>query len=128
MKFYPVTEEKGTGSAPDLEREYREAHSVGAVRVGETVLFVKARLKNYYIPYTDIRRCFRRVQLVPAKMCCGKGEFQIENLVLEGDAGELAQVQLPGTKAARLLMDELKVKMPGVSFSCPPKEPEAEQA
>ena len=62
---------------------------------------------------------FRRVMEVPAKMCCGKGNFAIENLVLCDNEKELAVIQLPGTKAARLLMEELKEKIPGAVFSAP---------
>ncbi|MBE5996418.1 MAG: hypothetical protein E7240_03560 [Lachnospiraceae bacterium] len=56
---------------------------------------------------------------VPAKMCCGEGSFAIENLVICDDDKELAVIQLPGTKAARLLMEELKKKMPDTVFSAP---------
>ena len=120
MKFYdPKTRERSTGT---VEEEYRSAREIGAVRIGTKNLFFRAGLKHYCIPYGEIRRCFRRVNSVPAKMCCGKGELQIESLVIADDAGEIAQVTLPGSKAARELMSELKSKMPGADFSAPKRD------
>ena len=43
----------------------------------------------------------------------------IENLVVYAGDTEIAQIQLPGTKAARILMDELKDKVPGAQFTRP---------
>ena len=88
-----------------LQEEYKQAREIGKLRLGQKHLYLRAGLKLYYMPYTDIRRYFRRVMQVPAKMCCGKGNFEIENLVICGDRGELAQIQIPGTKAAKIVMD-----------------------
>lgn len=115
MKFYVLS-----GSPRDdreLEMDYRQARKIGPAAVGDEVLFIKAGLRRYYIAYGDIYRCFRRVQMVPAKMCCGKGEFQIENLVIADRDRELIQVQLPGTKAAKELMRILKEKCPDALFT-----------
>ena len=102
-----------------LQNEYKNARQIGVLRIGESCLYVKRGLRIYYIPYTDINRCFRRVMLVPAKLCCGKGEIPVENLVICTKEGELAQVQLPGTKAAKALMEALKEKMPETEFAPP---------
>ena len=45
--------------------------------------------------------------------------------MLQNDGREVAQIQLPGTKAARILMDELKVRVPGGSFTAPKKSAES---
>ena len=120
MRFYdPKTRER---AAETVEEEYRSAREIGAVRIGTDHLFFKAGLKHYYIPYGEIKRCFRRVNSVPAKMCCGRGDLQIESLVISDDEGELAQVTLPGSKAARQLIDELKKKMPDTDFSAPKRD------
>lgn len=100
-----------------LERDYKSAREIGIIRLGESCLYFKRHLKVFYVPYKDITRCFRRVMEVPMKMCCGKGEFQIENLVICSKDQEIAQIQLPGTKAARLLMEELKVRVPHAQFT-----------
>ena len=99
------------------------------MRAGAGHLFFRAKLKHYYIPYTQIYRCFRRIMAVPAKMCCGRGEFEMENLVICGNGDvELAQIQLPGKRAAQELMKELKFRMPNGNFSVPPKKENAEAA
>lgn len=120
MKFYSLTTEVENQEA--LASEYRTAREIGKVRLGELRLFLRAGVKKYYIPYKDVRRCFRRVQLVSAKMCCGNGDFEIENLVVCGDDGELLQVQLPGAKAAKILMEELQDRIPEAEFGKPAAE------
>lgn len=120
MKFYPLASE--AANQEELSAEYRTARGIGKVRLGELRLFCRSGLKVYYIPYRDVRRCFRRVQLIPAKMCCGKGDFELENLVVCGAEGELMQVQLPGTKAAKILMEELERRIPEAEFGKPPAE------
>lgn len=120
MRFLPLASE--IENAGELASEYKTAREIGKVRLGELRLFLRRSMKVYYIPYRDVRRCFRRVQLIPAKMCCGRGDFEVENLVVCGDAGELIQVQLPGTRAAKLLMEELEERIPEAEFGKPPAE------
>ena len=103
MKFESLTSPAADVSA--LQEEYKQAREIGKLRLGQRHLYVRSGLKSYYLPYSDISRYFRRVMQVPAKMCCGKGNFEIENLVICGEKGELAQIQLPGQKAARIVMD-----------------------
>lgn len=117
MKFYPLTTVVNDKTA--LESEYKAAREIGTLRLGELRLYFRNKRKVYYIPYKDVRRCFRRVMLIPAKMCCGKGDFELENLVICGDEGELAQIQLPGTRAAKILMDELETIIPEAEFGKP---------
>lgn len=119
MNYYPLTQtEYGQET---LRTEYRAAREVGKLRLGAQVLFFRNGLKTYYIPYQDIKRCFRRVMMIPAKLCCGKGELPVENLVVCDAQKEVAQIQLPGTNAARILMEELKRLIPDAEFGRPPK-------
>jgi hypothetical protein len=119
MKFYPLEENQPQAEAKQLESEYTAAREIGKIRLGEQRLYFRSGRKVYYIPYANVRRCFRRVMLVPAKLCCGKGDLEVENLVLCGDSGELAQIQLPGTRAAKILMEELKILIPEAEFGRP---------
>lgn len=117
MNFYPL--KQAEYDLEVLKSEYKAAREIGKIRLGERNFFFKSGLKTCFIPYAQIRRCFRRVMMVPAKLCCGKGELQVENLVICDEEKELAQIQLPGTKAARILMDELKQLIPEAQFTRP---------
>ena len=120
MRFMPLTASQSAEQT--LASEYKVAREIGKLRLGELHLYFKKGLNVYYIPYRDIRRCFRRVMVVPAKLCCGKGEFEMENLVICGpEDEELAQIQLPGTKAARILMEELEKLVPEAEIGRPAK-------
>ena len=120
MTYNPLTEARIDDAV--LQNEYRSGREIGVIRLGESVLFFRAKLKTYYVPYSGITRVFRRVQLVPARMCCGRGDLSIENLVICGrDEAEIAQIQLPGDRAGKALIEELKVRIPDIPFTCPPK-------
>lgn len=117
MKFYSLTDQKVTD---EYTESYKTAREIGVIRYSDDTLFFKNRLKVYYIPFNEIHRCFRRVMGVPMKFCCGKGELAVENLVIcDQNDREVAQIQLPGTKAAQILMEELKAKIPGALFVKP---------
>lgn len=110
MKFYPLKTEAPEGA--DLSGEYREAREIGVIRLGRERLFFRKLRRAYYIAYPEISRCFRRVMLVPTKCCCGRGELQIENLVVCDGERELAVIQLPGARAAEAVMQELTARTP----------------
>lgn len=123
MKFHPLC--PGT-AVTDLTEEYKTARAIGSLRIGDKNLFCRLRLKVYYVPYELIRRCYRRVLLVPATVCCGKGELHVENLVICTQEGEIAQVPLPGTREAKEVMRELKIRIRDCIFTAP-LEKEAEK-
>ena len=127
MKFYQVTGETTEKSA--VLPEYKEAREFGAVRVGKTMLFFRKGRKTYCMSYPEISRFFRRVMLVPAKMCCASGKLPVESLVLcrktaASEEAEVVQVTLPGSRAAKLLMELLKEKMPETPSAAPGKSEE----
>ena len=105
MKFVSLTSR--TEGKSLLESEYAQAYAVGKLRLGEERLYFRTGLKIYYIPYRDIRRYFRRVTQVPAKLCCGRGNFEIESLVVCDAERELAQIELPGARAAKAVLERL---------------------
>lgn len=117
MRFHPAS--TTIAESAMLQNEYGAARQIGAVRIARTVLFFRAGLRIYYIPYEAVRCCFRRVYQVPVKMCCGQGEIEYEHLVISDGEKEIADIPLPGTKAAQELIGLLKEKMPEADFRSP---------
>lgn len=125
MRLYPFAKAQSAGTL--AEEDYKTARAIGKIRMGKSFLYFRSGVKTYYLPYEEVQRCFRRVEMVPAKLCCGRGELADEKLVICTSGGELAQVELPDTRAARILMEELRVRIPDAEFSCP-KETTGEDA
>lgn len=125
MKFEPLN--KDTAEKALLEQEYAKAHVIGKLRIGDSVLFLRVRMKTYYIPFSSIRRCFRRVRIVHAGGCCGGSSLAIENMVICDESGELAELQMPGEKAGKSALEEMQKKMPHVIFTAPMKKNEMEE-
>ena len=105
-------------NAEDFKDEYKNGRKYGKIVLGSNHLFIKNLFCTYYIGLDDLKYCFRRVMLVPAKR---KSELRVESLVIADDDRELAVVQLPGRNAALELFDELKKCAVNASFSCPQK-------
>lgn len=114
MKFYPIANVNPDDSA--MQAEYAAGRAIGNVRLGTDTLYFKEKRKIYYVSYGEITRCFRRVMLVQTKMCCGKGNLEVENIVLCGVNGEMAQIQLPGERAGKILLEEIARLAPHVQI------------
>ncbi len=110
-----------TKISENLEPEYRSAEAWGKLHLGSTHLFFRSGLKTFAVEYSRVTRCYRRVMLVPMRLCCGRGELQVENLVLHTAEGEIAQIQLADTATAKKALEKLKKHIPDAEFSCPPK-------
>lgn len=123
MKFYSLLDKKAYEE--DLSELFSKGHRVGAVTVSENGIFVKKGLKTYYIAYNNAERIFRRVRMVDANVCCGKGQMNFDYLVVMADNKEVLEVQLPGSKAAKLIFDEMKGLSPETDFEAPKKAAEA---
>ena len=108
-----------------LRAEYKDAKTVGVIRLGETTFFFRRGIKIFYVAYEDIAKCFRRVMLITASS--DKGNMKLETLVIADDEKELAQIQVPGTDAAKQLIEEMRVKMPHGDFTGPNKNEEDAQ-
>ncbi len=70
------------GSEEALDREFAGAKLYGKIKPGQTVLFWKAGLKWYSVPFARVRRIYLQVEPVYGKLCCGGRSFFIERLVL----------------------------------------------
>ncbi|MBQ7678983.1 MAG: hypothetical protein IJT34_03945, partial [Butyrivibrio sp.] len=95
------------------------------LKIGEDHMFFRSRLKWYVVPYSGVDRCFRRVRNVPARLCCGRGSLDMESIVVSQNGRELAEIQMPGARAAVAAFEELKGKMPGAAFGRPEAEAKA---
>ena len=118
MKFNPLTATVAADAA--LNAEYNAGRAIGNVQLGAQYLFFKVKRKVSYVPYADITRAFRRVQLVGMKMCCGKGDLEVAHLGICGaEAQELAMIQLPGARAGVIMLEELEKRVPGIQIGKP---------
>lgn len=123
MKFHPLNCAEVEKSI--LDADHSDARQIGNVHLGKLYFFFRVRTRLYYLPYSQITRCFRRVELVAARMCCGKGNFEIENIVICGENDEeIAQIQLPGAKAGKILLEEMARLAPHCIIG---KKPDKEQ-
>lgn len=124
MKFYPI--EEPIEDTNLLAQEYKNGREIGVIKLGETCLFFRKTLKTYYIQYKNLARAYRRVLLVPAKMCCASGDLPVENLVIHNSKDkEIAVISVPGAKAGIILLEEIKKRAENTILVCPekPKKP-----
>ena len=122
MKFQPLAE--GYEVPGNAAEEFKASRAIGPVRIGSENFYFKKSRTVYFIPYAAITRVFRRVLLVPAKMGCCAGDLPVEHIVICDGSGELAQIQLPGEKAGKVLLEEMKKLAPGAQFGKPVPQPE----
>ena len=117
-------------NAPDikiLKSDLRDGRSIGAAVLGERYFFVRKFRKAYYIPYDLIARCFRRVVDIPVKLGCCAGDMRMQYIIIsgtnpDGAERELARIETPGEKAARILLQELKTRCPNAAFGVAKQE------
>ena len=128
MKFTPLIKEAmNKADNESLTAVRRAGHTIGSVTVADEYLFVKKGVRNYYIAYTDAEKIFRRVRRLHANICCGDGDIEVEYIVIQKDGTELAEITLPGKKAAQMLMAELKEKAPSLDTMAPVRAVEEEE-
>ena len=91
-----------------LLREYEAGEDFTPARPGDVHLFFKAGRKVYYVPYPAITRCFRRVELVNARVgCCNQG-LPMESVVVCGaEEQELAQIRVGSERMSKALLEAL---------------------
>ena len=117
MKFFNVAGE--SISNRNLENEYSNSRSIGTLKIGSSHLFFRSGFKTYTLAGKDLERVYRRVMLVPARMCCGRGELAIEHIVLEAGGSVAAQIQMPGEKAGKAALEAIKAIAPDAQYRCP---------
>ena len=117
MKFIPLQAQASQAEKAVLEQEYAAAADFTPARVGSERFFFKVGRKVYYLPLTEITRCFRRVELVSARVgCCGQS-LPMENVVICGEGEqELAQIHLGSERMGKALLSALETACPNAQF------------
>ena len=113
MKFIPLQTGSSVPEQEELKQEYDRAEDFAPAKVGATRLFFKSGRKIYHIPLSEITRCFRRVELVNARMgCCNQG-LPMESVVICGaEEQELAQIRLATERVGKALLGALEHACP----------------
>ena len=120
MKYTPLyASELNNETDKSLTVRYKAGHTIGSVTVSEGYLFIKKWLRRYYISYEAAQKIFRRVRRLHANICCGDGDIEVDYLVVMADDNELIEVTLPGRKAAKQLMDEIRQAAPSLDTAAP---------
>ena len=125
MKFISLQSESEAIEKSAVEQEYEQAEEFAPAKIGETQFFFKAGRKIYYLPLTEITRCFRRVELVNARMgCCNQG-LPMESVVVCGaEEQELAQIRVATERMSKALLAALKKACPEakIGYERPPEQ------
>ena len=127
MKFTPLLKE-AAADASALSQEYAEAEDFAPAKLGAAHFFFKVGRKVYYLPLAAITRCFRRVELVNARMgCCNQG-LPMESIVVCGaEEQELAQIRFGSERMSKALLSALEKVCPQAKFGYE-RPPEQETA
>ena len=120
MKFYDLS--GGVCQDPQITPAYQNGRAIGPMRISPEYIFFRSGRKTYVIQSSDLDRIYRRVLLVPARMCCGRGDLAVENIVLEKDGKTIAQITMPGERAGKAALEELMKAAPHAQFGCPSRQ------
>lgn len=117
MKFIALQTESAAPEKAVLEQEYESAVDFTPAKIGETRFFFRVGRKVYYISLESITRCFRRVELVSARMgCCNQG-LPMESVVVCGEGEkELAQIRLASERMGKALLSALETACPNAQI------------
>ena len=125
MKFIPLQGQEAAADKAALEREYENAADFTPARIGEEFFFFKVGRRVYYIALAGVTRCFRRVELVNARMgCCNQG-LPMESVVLFGSGEqEIAQIRLASERMGKALLSALEKACPNakIGYERPPEQ------
>ena len=128
MKYISLQAESVPAEKTMLEQEYAQAEDYVPAKIGASYFFFKVGRKVYYLPLNEITRCFRRVELVNARMgCCNQG-LPMESVIVCGEGErELAQIRVATERMSKALLAALQNACPQAKFGYE-RPPEQETA
>lgn len=97
-----------------LKAEFLSGEKLGVVCLGESHLFFRKGLKNFFISYEKLSGVFRRVYMIPR----GKMQIAIENLVVCSGDNEIFSLSMAGKESAVILLNKIKEKAPHIETTC----------
>ena len=125
MKFIALQAETQASEKTALAQEYEQAEEFAPAKIGASHFFFKVGRKVWYLPLNEVTRCFRRVELVNARMgCCNQG-LPMESVVVCGaEEKELAQIRLATERMSKALLAALKRACPQakIGYERPPEQ------
>ena len=104
-----------------LDADFANALRCHQVKAGETGIFWKSFVRWYTVPYSRIKRIFRRVQDVRGRLCCGGRNFRIERLVLILDDDTELELYIGDDvgKDAAAFLQSLQTRRPEILYGKP---------
>ena len=91
-----------------LEQDWKEAHSVDMVRLGQRCLYYPGMLKVRYIPYDRIQWAYLRAEENRMSMCCGRVFVDSWYLLLYVDGEQVAKIEFQKKETAKQVLTALK--------------------
>ena len=95
-----------------LQSDWEAAEKIEFVRAGEKWLFKKGVFGVSYIPYSDIRWAYRRIETVNGKLCCGRAVFDIHYVRIVFMNGKEFNLRFEEKKAPQQLLDVIAERNP----------------
>lgn len=104
-----------------LDADFSGASRCHKVRAGQTHLFWKPLLHWYTVPYSRIRRIFRRILEAQGRLCCGGKHYLMEWLVLILDDGTELELYIGDgvEKDTAALLQSLQERHPEIRYGKP---------
>lgn len=112
MKFNSFFDEEFKNDL--LKAEFESGEKLGVVCLGESHLFFRKGLKNYFMAYEKLSRAFRRVYMIPR----GKKQIAIENIFFCVGDKEVFSLSMAGKESAVILLEKIKEKAPHIETTC----------
>lgn len=115
VKFVSLIKTENSSNDNPAE-DYKNSTRYAKLSLGKSFLFIKNFFSVYYINYNEIDNYFRRVALIPTVGFKGKKQLPVEYLVIRNNGNEIAQIQLPGKKAAVEICEKMQNLAPNSHF------------